>query len=40
MSNARNPEIDVVYRLESYPKVGMHPHDSCWIIPGTIRTNS
>ena len=23
-----------------YPKVGMHPHDSCWIIPGTIRTNS
>ena len=23
-----------------YPKVGMHPHDSCWIIPGTIRANS
>jgi GNAT superfamily N-acetyltransferase len=23
-----------------YPKVGMHSHDSCWIIPGLGRTNS
>jgi GNAT superfamily N-acetyltransferase len=23
-----------------YPKVGMHAHDSCWIIPGARRTNS
>jgi GNAT superfamily N-acetyltransferase len=23
-----------------YPKVGMHSHDSCWIIPGRGRTNS
>jgi ribosomal protein S18 acetylase RimI-like enzyme len=23
-----------------YPKVGMHSHDSCWIIPGVGRTNS
>jgi GNAT superfamily N-acetyltransferase len=23
-----------------YPKVGMHSHDSCWIIPGVGRTNT
>jgi GNAT superfamily N-acetyltransferase len=23
-----------------YPKVGMHSHDSCWIIPGRGRSNS
>jgi GNAT superfamily N-acetyltransferase len=23
-----------------YPRVGMHSHDSCWIIPGDGRTNT